>query len=322
MSRLGILEPTSLLGQELRTRLEAEPDLWDELLLFTRRPERIGALTEVAGAAAMVQELHEDELEQLDLLLVCAPTAGEMDFLQRAPEGLVRLVVAPLAPVPGGQLLLADWNLDETDRDQILVSPHPAVVGLAYLLLPLEELQLEEAVATLLRPASMYEESALDEVFEQTRTLLSFQKPTPGEHYSHQIAFNLLRGPADEEVVLDQLGALLHPGPRLAVHTLQASVFHGFSVSLFCRLGAKATPEDVALHLSPQPHVELSETPEGMGPIDAVSRETVLLGEVRAAAGVPGGFWLWAVLDNLTRGGAANALAIARRVLGRDSGGS
>jgi aspartate-semialdehyde dehydrogenase len=40
------------------------------------------------------------------------------------------------------------------------------------------------------------------------------------------------------------------------------------------------------------------------------------VGEIRSAPGQPGAVWLWAALDNLTRGGATNAIEIAARVLG------
>jgi aspartate-semialdehyde dehydrogenase len=38
----------------------------------------------------------------------------------------------------------------------------------------------------------------------------------------------------------------------------------------------------------------------------------VIFGTVRKAT--DGGFWLWAVMDNLTRGGALNAVEIAEAV--------
>ncbi len=51
------------------------------------------------------------------------------------------------------------------------------------------------------------------------------------------------------------------------------------------------------------------------GPIAAAGSNRVLLGPVAAADGRPGRYWLRAVMDNLTRGGAVNALEIAAAVL-------
>ena len=49
-------------------------------------------------------------------------------------------------------------------------------------------------------------------------------------------------------------------------------------------------------------------------PIDAAAQEEVLVGSVRADPDYPGGYWIWAVLDNLVRGGALNAVEVAELV--------
>ncbi len=128
------------------------------------------------------------------------------------------------------------------------------------------------------------------------------------------MTFNVLPGPPDEAVIVEQLGALLPGSPRIAVHSLQAGVFHGLSLSVFCQLGADVAAEDLTAALSGHEEMELAESPETVGPVAAATGETILVGEVRSAVGRPGAFWLWAALDNLTRGGAINAIEIALQV--------
>jgi aspartate-semialdehyde dehydrogenase len=325
VSRVGILEPGGLLGKELREQLESRPELATELRLMTQREEEVGTLTEIAGAAAMIQSFMPEDLETLDLLFLCEPREAELEVLDRLPPSLATIVVSPTVPIPRGRPVIA--GDDEVERGVVLVSPHAAVVGLAHLLRPLATLGLQEAVATLLLPASIYDQDALEEVFAQTRALLEFKRPAAGRRFSHQLAFNVLPGPPDEAVIVEQLAALLigslaHPrlergGPRLAVHSLQAGVFHGLALSVFCQLASDVVPEDVIAALSGREQVELAETPEAVGPVAAATGETVLVGEIRSAVGQPGAFWLWAALDNLTRGGATNAIEIAARVLVR-----
>ncbi|HVR30768.1 MAG TPA: Asd/ArgC dimerization domain-containing protein [Thermoanaerobaculia bacterium] len=315
MTRIGILEPAGLVGQELRDQLEERRELWREVLLYSRREGGIGTLTEVGGAVAMVQRVDREELESLDLLFVCDARTEELAFLEPVPERLGAIVIAPMVSVLGGRPVVAG-SPDGVRRGELLVSPHPAVVGLAHLLQPLEEHGLEQVVATLLRPASMYDQGALGELFEQTRALLEFKTPFGGERFPHQVAFNVLPGPPDEAAaVVEQLGALLHGAPRIAAHSLQAGVFHGLSLSVFVQLGPSVEVADVTSALAGDERVELAETPESVGPVGAAAGDRVLVGEVRSAPGRPGGFWLWAALDNLTRGGASNAMEIARRLL-------
>jgi aspartate-semialdehyde dehydrogenase len=314
VSRVGILEPGGLLGKELCDQLASRPELATELRLFTQREEEVGTLTEIGGAAAMVQSFSPEDLATLDLLFLCEPREAELGVLDRLPPSLAAIVVSPTVPIPGGRPVIAGDD-DLVERGELLVSPHAAVVGLAHLLRPLVPLGLEEAVATLLLPVSIYDQDALEEVFEQTRALLEFKRPGGGRRFSQQLAFNVLPGPADEGVIVEQLVALLERSPRLAVHTLQAGVFHGLALSVFCRLAVEVVPDDLTAALSGREQVELAETPETVGPVAAATGETVLVGEIRSAAGQPGAFWLWAALDNLTRGGATNAIEIAARVL-------
>lgn len=315
MTRVGILESSGLLGKELREQLESRPELATGARLMSQREEEVGILTEVAGAAALVERFAPADLEQLDLLFFCEPREAELAVLDRLPASLDVIVVAPTVTIPGGRPVVVD-DQTEVEHGVVLVSPHAAVVGLAHLLRPLAALGLEEAVATLLLPVSIYDQEALEEVFAQTRALLEFKRPTAGRRFSQQLAFNVLPGPPDEAVIVEQLGALLSGSPRVALHSLQAGVFHGLSLSVFCQLGAGVGPDDVTAVLSGREQLELAESPETVGPLAAATGETILVGEVRSASGRPGAFWLWAALDNLTRGGALNAIEIAVRLAG------
>jgi aspartate-semialdehyde dehydrogenase len=274
MSRAAILEPNGLLGKELREQLASRPELATEIKLFTQRDEEVGALTEVGGAAAMVQAFTLDDLDAIDLLFHCEPRAEEIAYLGRLPPSLGLIVVTPSIPIPQGHPALADDDDEPAARGDVLVSPHPAVVGLAHLLRPLQALGLEEAVATLLLPASIYDQDALEEVFAQTRALLEFKRPAAGKRFSEQLAFNVLPGPPDEAVIVEHLAALVPGVPRLSAHSLQAGVFHGLGLSVFCQLEAGAGPDDVVAALSGHEHIELAETPESVGPVAAATGDT------------------------------------------------
>ncbi len=63
--------------------------------------------------------------------------------------------------------------------------------------------------------------------------------------------------------------------------------------------------------LTASPFVEAAEDPRHLGPVDAAASDKVLLGATRKDED---GIWIWAAMDNLTRGGAINALEIAAAV--------
>jgi aspartate-semialdehyde dehydrogenase len=104
----------------------------------------------------------------------------------------------------------------------------------------------------------------------------------------------------------------------LAVHLLQGSVFHGFSALLHVHLRRELSADEVRQRLAASPLIELAppdaEGEQPLGPIDVAARDEVMVGAVERDP--DGGTWIWAVMDNLTRGGASNAVAILAQLVG------
>lgn len=317
MTSLAILHPGTLLGKELRQRLEGHPQLAAERLrLLTTRVDEAGLLTEAAGAAAVVTRFAPDDLAGIDLAFFCGTIAETRPLLADLPSETTAIVLAPDATRGDGLPVVAGINLDAAMAGQVLVSPHPGAVALAHLLHPLRELGLEQAVATLVQPASIQEEAGLHELFEQTRSILAFAAQPPSPTFRHQLAFNLLPTAGVSDPVVGQLGALLGEEVRVALQIVKGSVFHGFSLSVHTTFGTDPGAGAIRSALRASPVVEIFDRPDFLGPIDAAQSEQVLLGHVHADPRQAGAYWLWATMDNLTAGGALNALAIAEAVLG------
>ena len=102
-----------------------------------------------------------------------------------------------------------------------------------------------------------------------------------------------------------------------AIEIVQGAIFHSFTSSVLVSFtedpGSEAIEAALGAHPLLEPHDPQSGP--GPGPIAAAGSKKVLLGPVEPASGQPGRYWLRAVMDNLTRGGAVNALEIAATVL-------
>jgi aspartate-semialdehyde dehydrogenase len=194
-------------------------------------------------------------------------------------------------------------------------------VLLAHLLHPLRRFGLAGATAVVVQPTSFRDEAGLDELFGQARSIVAMQAQAEPAVFGRQLAFNLLPTPVTGPAVADQVrGALggAEAALPLAVRVLQGAVFHGVSAAVHLRLAGPADPEAVREALGEHPMNRLAEDSELLGPIDAAASDEVLIGGVEAVAAADGGgVWLWGVMDNLTRGGALNAVAILEQVLGR-----
>jgi aspartate-semialdehyde dehydrogenase len=176
--------------------------------------------------------------------------------------------------------------------------------------------------ATVLEPASQYGKAGMDELHQQTVSLLSFQT-VPREQYDAQAAFNLLpalgeaakiklaESAAQIERHYAALGANL---PELALQLIHAPVFHGYMASVFVELEKPATIDEVELSLFGE-HLDLvtseSEPPSNL---TAAGQEEIMTRVEAVSEGMSARFKVLLASDNLKLM-AANTIACARELI-------
>lgn len=331
MTVIAIMGPTTLLGKELQQELERRPHLWDRIELIAASEEEEGTVTDSAGAAAIVARPEPDVLAAADLIFACGTIEHDLPLVRRRLDegetGATAILLSAGATAEHGEPVISGVNPDAATGGTVLVSPDPVAIALAYLLAPLARpaaaggLGATEAAATVVLPVSAFGGPGLDDLFEQTRDVLAMTGERRPTVFGRQLAFSLypaaagFAGPGG----CGALAALVRRAAGielpLAVQALQGAIFHGVSLSLFVRFDDDPGEEAVRRALAAQQHVAVSEADAEPGdvpaPIDAASSEDVLVGAVRAAPEIEGGYWIWAVMDNLTRGGALNAAEVA-----------
>lgn len=317
MTRIAILDPDDLLGKEVCSGLERRSSWASEVRLFTTVHEEEIPLTEFEGQPVLVQELGDGDLDDIDLILACGPASRQRAGLQRRSAASTSVMLAPDAELDDGVPVVSGVNDDDAERGARILSPAPGVVALAHLLAPLTDLELTRAVATVVQPVSTEGDSGLEALLEQARSLLNFTDRPPDGPLGGQLAFNLLP-PSTASDAADQLARVLGPQPPIAVTTLRGGIFHGVSVSLWLHYDTDPGAAAIRDALAGSLYVELVEDSEHLGPVLAAGREEVLCGGIEPDPRTPGAYWLWAAVDNLTRGGALNALEIAESLFGSD----
>jgi aspartate-semialdehyde dehydrogenase len=309
MSSIAILHPSNLVGKELREALEGRLKQWRDIRLLSTDPEEVGTLTEAMGAAAIVQRYEPDSLEGISTVFFCGPIEANRPLFGDVPAGAVAVVLSPEATPDDGVPVVAGVGSEAARSGGRLLSPHPAVVLLAHLLHPLRSFQPVDLVATVIQPASAQGDPGIQELFEQTREIVAMISRSPTPVYGAQLSFNLLPTALDGLPLSDLVQKVVPEMPPVPLQVLQGGIFHGLAVSLHARFGGKPTPQAIRKALAASPHVKIADDPGHLGPIDSATSDKVLLGTIRQD--VAGGFWFWAVMDNLTRGTALNAVEIA-----------
>jgi aspartate-semialdehyde dehydrogenase len=208
-------------------------------------------------------------------------------------------------------------NLEQLDgSERLVVSPHPVAIPIALLLHQIAQLgRVELCAATVVQPASEFEQVGVEELAQQTISVLNVQG-VPKTVFDRQLAFNLY--PAlerNEELIVSQIRALIDVRTQVALLITQGTIFHGHTFSLFVKTDEELEQREIEETLRANAAIALPERDEQFGTIDAAGRDEVLVAEVRRDPAINGGFWVWAVCDNLRRSSALNAVLVAERVL-------
>ena len=317
--RLGIVNPLTLVGNEIKTILRERSFPFSKIVLLDSTGEAAGALAEVGDEPAVVIAASDDELEDLDLVFFCGPPAGNRQWIDRAAEDKFAVIdLSQPSTAEEGKLAVAGVNMQEVgaDGNNVLVSPHPVAIPIALILHEIERLSpVELCTAAVVQPASEFEQAGVEELARQTISALNIQT-IPKEVFDRQLAFNLFPAAGrHEEFIVEQVHSLTDPDTELALFITQGTIFHGHTFSLFIRTESPLDAERISQALRANAAIAFPEGDQQFGTIDAAGKDEVLIAEVRPDPSIDGGFWVWAVCDNLRRSSALNAVLLAEKLL-------
>jgi aspartate-semialdehyde dehydrogenase len=338
--RVAIVGAASLRGKELNDVLGESSFAAADFALMDDE-EAIGKLESVGDEVTFIQPITASSFEKADFTFFASDeeiTRKRWEAAQSAGSSIIDLSGA-LEDEPGvivrspwvRQAILEGEDSDEADQTSpdlktpAIVPAHPAAVVLGLILAGLKSLgAIHSAWATILEPASEYGRAAMDELHQQTVSLLSFQN-LPKLMYDTQIAFNTVATTGDDarinlaasEARIRRHYALLSAGrlPEVAIQLVHVPVFHGHCFSLGVEFDKPVTIEHLQAALSGE-HIEVTVTDaDAPSNLAAAGQETVML-RIRPAANELGAtrrFWLWATSDNLKLA-ALNAVACAQEL--------
>ena len=316
--RLGIVNPLTLVGTEIQTILREHAFPYAKIALLDATGKAAGALTEIDAEPAVVASVEQEGLDDLDLVFFCGPAEPNEPWIARhAEDDFIAVDLSQPSTAEDGKLAVAGVNLETLDAgDDVLISPHPVAIPIALVLHQVSTLSpIELCTATVVQPASVFEQEGIEELAAQTISVLNIQS-VPKTIFDRQLAFNLF--PAlehNEELIVTQVKSLTDARAQVALLVTQGTIFHGHTFSLFIKTREELSRDAILGALKANPAIELAEGDQQFGTIDAAGKDEVLIAEVRPDPTIRGGFWVWAVCDNLRRSSALNAVLVAEKVL-------
>ena len=316
--RLGIVNPLTLVGNEIKTILRERAFPFAKVALLDASGHAAGALTDLGDEPAVVASVAEEGLDDLDLVFFCGRAESNREWSARHSEDdFIAVDLSQPTTSDDGKLAVAGVNLEDLGPgDNLLVSPHPIAIPIALILKQIATLSpVETCTATVVQPASEFDQEGVEELAQQTVSVLSV-KTVPHKVFDRQLAFNLY--PAlerNEEFIVAQVRGMTDPRMELAMLITQGTIFHSHTYSLFIRTREELKVAQIEEALRANPAIIFAEGDQQFGTVDAAGKDEVLVAEVRPDPAIRGGFWVWAVCDNLRRSSALNAVLIAEKVL-------
>lgn len=327
--RIAVVGASTLLAKELKESLTESPLAGASFLLLDVA-EAQGQLDQVGDEVTVVQTLGDDSFEGVDFTFF----AGTEELTQRywrkavAAGSTVLDMTGALDEEPG-VLVRAPWLSEGAHSPDLLtkavVPANSAALTLALVLEKLQEVaEVRFAAATVLQPASEYGKDALDELHQQTVSLLSFQN-MPRAVFDTQVAYNTLASFGEnstaslarsENRIRRHYAALAGDRlPDLRLQVLQAPVFHGNTFSICIELASPVPLSSIEDALGGD-HLDLVlEETDSPSNLAAAGQNDVLVWlkpepPVERLSGETSKFWLWVASDNL-RLAAQNAVECA-----------
>jgi len=315
--KIAIAGASTLLGKELKDAV-SESALAAATFSLLDEDDALGQLDQVGDEITFVQAIDPGSFEHVDFTFFCGSedlTRSHWQEALRAGSTVIDLSGA-LEREPG-VLVRAPWLESGTVFPDLftpaVVPAHPAAIALGLLLERLQQAApVRLASATMLAPASEFGRGAMDELHQQTVSLLSFQS-IPRAIYDAQAAYNLLGGFGESaKITLTGLSTRIQRHyetlgggrwPLLGLQAIAAPVFHGHTFSISVELERPIDHAAIEEALGGE-HVEIVlEDADSPSNLAATSQNGILV-RVRP---VPdrrnptqaSRLWLWAASDNL-----------------------
>ncbi len=315
MYKIAIVGASTLLGKELKDAFSESP-LAESTFMLLDDEDAQGQLDQVGDEITLIQSITPGVFEKVDFTFFCGSEPMTLRHWRDALlAGSTVLDLSGALEQEPGVLVRAPWLSTEPVSADLftpaVVPAHPATLALGLLLQRLQPASPRFTAVTMLAPASEFGRGAMDELHQQTVSLLSFQS-LPRAIYDAQAAFNMLSGMGESaQTSLPRLDArirrqyeLLGGGrwPALALQCIAAPVFHGhtFSIAIELERAVSLTALEEALSGD---HVDLVlEDTDSPSNLAATGQNDVLV-RMRPIAGrnptQVSRLWLWAASDNL-----------------------
>ncbi|MGA1795159.1 MAG: aspartate-semialdehyde dehydrogenase [bacterium] len=331
--RVAVVGATGAVGKEMIAVLE-EREFPVSALVPLASYRTAGTEVSFHNRSLIVKELKRDSFEGVDIALFSAGGDVSLEFAPHAVTAGTVVVdnSSAFRMDPEVPLVVPEVNPNDIQRHKgIIANPNCSTIQMVVALKPIHDrARIKRIVVSTYQAVSGTGKEAMDELLDQSRMLLNFQKEDIRPSvYPHQIAFNCLphidifleNGYTKEEMkMVNETRKIMGDDTiRITATTVRVPVFIGHSEAVNVELERDLSPDECREILKKSPGVVVVDDPRQNIyplPIDAAGEDPVFVGRIRRDESVAHGLNLWVVSDNLRKGAALNAVQIAEILTG------
>lgn len=327
---VAVVGATGAVGKEIVQVLEERGFPVANLRLFASE-RSAGEIISCMGRAHKVELLQDNVFEGVDIALFSAGEKTSLEFAPKAVKGGAVVIdnSSAFRMVPEVPLVVPEVNPDAVARHKgIIANPNCSTIQMVVALKPLHDrAKIKRIVVTTFQSVSGKGKEAMDELFEQTKALMSFQDPEV-EVFPYQIAFNCLphidvfleNGYTKEEMKMVNETKKIMEDDSIGVTatTVRVPVYICHSEAVNIETEEKLTANEARALLAEAPGIIVYDDPEKNiypVPLNVSGKDEVYVGRIREDESIQNGLNIWIVADNLRKGAATNAVQIAELLI-------
>ena len=232
---------------------------------------------------------------------------------------------------PAVPLIVPEVNADaihECKNKNIIANPNCSTAQMVVALKPLHDrATIKRVVVSTYQAVSGAGKEAIDELWDQTKSIYNPVDNKPPTKFTKQIAFNVIphidafmdSGDTKEEwKIIAETKKIMDPSIKVTATCVRVPVFVGHSESINIEFEEFLDEDEARDILREAPGLMVIDKREDGGyvsPIECVGDYATFISRIRQDVSVENGLNLWCVSDNLRKGAALNAVQIAE-VLG------
>ena len=325
---VAIVGATGLVGQEMLKILEERNFPVGSLTLLASE-RSAGSSLSFKGKSVKVSLLSDATFEGIDIGLFSPGASVSAVYAPKAAsEGCVVIDnTSQFRMDKDVPLIVPEVNplaIEGYKKKGIISNPNCSTIQMVVALKPIHDAAcIKRIVVSTYQSTSGAGKDAMNELFEQTKAILSHEKPV-NNAFPHRIAFNCLpqidvfldnRYTKEEMKMIRETQKIFEDDSiQVTATTVRVPVFIGHSESINIETEEKISAEEAMEILSSAPGIKVMDDPSsGIYPmsLNASEIDEVMVGRIREDESIENGLNIWVVADNLRKGAALNAVQIA-----------